>query len=356
MNIILISRIIGFIIFGIIGAFIGTPASQLIKNIWPQFVFNETIITIISTVLLALIGFVIAPWISIKPLHSLRKLFSKASIPTLLGGLVGLIFGLVIAALLAYPLSLLPKPFNSILPFVGLLAFSYLGIALFVTRHEEFFNLFRNLSGKGNLKFSRNQGNQENRILVDTSAIIDGRIADIAETGFMSGSLIIPRFVLNELQFVSDSSDNLRRQRGRRGLEVLSQLQKNDNIPVTISDMDTEEVKEVDEKLVFLARQQNCTILTNDYNLNRVAELQGVKILNINELANAVKSILLPGETMQMKIIQEGKEPNQGVGYLEDGTMVVIEGGQKFIGQTIDITVAKVLQTAAGRMVFAKPD
>jgi uncharacterized protein YacL len=192
--------------------------------------------------------------------------------------------------------------------------------------------------------------------LVDTSAIIDGRIADIAKTGFIPGRLLIPRFVLNELQYVSDSADNLRRQRGRRGMEVLSELQKETSVPVTITDIDVEGIREVDERLVVLARQLSCPILTNDYNLNRVAELQGVTVLNINELANAVKAILLPGETLEMKIIQEGKEYGQGVGYLEDGTMVVIEDGHKYIGQTIEITVTKVLQTAAGRMIFAKPE
>ena len=173
------------------------------------------------------------------------------------------------------------------------------------------------------------------RILVDTSAIIDGRISDIARTGFIPGRLLIPRFVLNELQYVSDSADNLRRQRGRRGMEVLSELQKDPAIPVTITDIDVEGVREVDERLIVLARQMNCPILTNDYNLNRVAELQGVSILNINELANAVKAILLPGESLDMKIIQEGKEYGQGVGYMEDGTMVVVENGHKFIGKTI---------------------
>jgi uncharacterized protein YacL len=191
---------------------------------------------------------------------------------------------------------------------------------------------------------------------VDTSAIIDGRISDIAKTGFFGATLVVPRFVLNELQYVSDSADNLRRQRGRRGMEVLAELQKDPDIPVTITDIDVEGVREVDDRLVVLARQLNCPILTNDYNLNRVAELQGVKVLNINELANAVKAILLPGESLDMTIIQEGKEYGQGVGYMEDGTMVVVEDGHAYIGKTIRITVTKVLQTAAGRMIFAKPE
>ena len=215
---------------------------------------------------------------------------------------------------------------GSIFPFVGVLLFGYLGIVLFVTRRKDLQNLFHNFKGGSdnadpNADSSGGAGLKDaRRILVDTSAIIDGRIADIARTGFIPGRLLIPRFVLNELQYVSDSADNLRRQRGRRGMEVLAELQKDPAIPVTISDIDVEGVREVDERLIVLARQLSCPILTNDYNLNKVAELQGVSILNINELANAVKAILLPGETLEMKIIQEGKEYGQGVGYMEDGT------------------------------------
>jgi len=162
--------------------------------------------------------------------------------------------------------------------------------------------------------------------------------------------------VLNELQFVSDSSDSLRRQRGRRGLETLTELQENKIVPITISDLDVEGVREVDDRLVILARQMNCPILTNDFNLNRVAELQGVEILNINDLANAVKVVLLPGEGFTVKIIQEGKEYSQGVGYLDDGTMVVVENGEHYMNEELYVTVTKILQTSAGRMIFAKPD
>jgi len=193
-------------------------------------------------------------------------------------------------------------------------------------------------------------------ILLDTSVIIDGRIADLARTGFIMGTLIIPRFVLNELQYIADSSDSLRRQRGRRGIEVIAQLQKETAIPVRINDMDAEGVREVDEKLIVLARQLRCPILTNDYNLNRIAELQGVLVLNVNELANAVKLVFLPGESLQVSIIQEGKEMGQGVGYLDDGTMVVVEDGRGHLDQEVRITVTKILQTAAGRMIFARLD
>ena len=359
MSIELISRIVGFVIFVIVGTLLGEPLGSFINEIWQTSPLTTIVYQIIAAIVFGIIGFLIAPWISIKPIKAVRKQLSKVSAHSLFYGLIGLIVGLITAALLAYPISLLPSPFGSILPFVAVLIFAYLGIVLFVSREKDLQKVFRALP-KGASETDEQEdttGLQDTRrILVDTSAIIDGRIADIAKTGFIPGRLLIPRFVLNELQYVSDSADNLRRQRGRRGMEVLSELQKETAVPVTITDIDVEGVREVDERLVVLARQLSCPILTNDYNLNRVAELQGVTVLNINELANAVKSILLPGENLEMKIIQEGKEYGQGVGYLEDGTMVVVEDGHKFIGKTIDIAVTKVLQTAAGRMIFAKPE
>jgi len=359
MSIELIIRLIGLLVFGIIGVFAGEALGTLIGEIWVTIQIPIIVYQIVTALLVGFVGFLITPWISIKPISAIRKRLSALSAQTLIFGLIGLIVGLIAAALLAYPISLLPTPLGNILPFVAVLLFGYLGIVLFVARQKDLQNLMRTFSkgGGDNQDKTDNGGLQDTRrILVDTSAIIDGRIADIARTGFISGRLLIPRFVLNELQYVSDSADNLRRQRGRRGMEVLADLQKDPRIPVTITDIDVEGVREVDERLIVLARQLSCPILTNDYNLNRVAELQGVSVLNINELANAVKAIMLPGESLEMKVIQEGKEYGQGVGYMEDGTMVVIENGQKFIGKTIAITVTKVLQTAAGRMIFAKPD
>jgi len=358
MSIELISRLIGLVIFGIVGVFLGESLGLLIREIWTTSPLSIIVYQIITTLFVGVLGFFIAPWISIKPVSAIRKQLSKVSAQTLVYGLIGLIVGLITAALLAYPISLLPAPLGSVLPFAAVMVFGYLGIALFVARQKDLHNVFRSVSKIGSSGEENNEtsGLQDSRrILVDTSAIIDGRIADIARTGFIPGRLLIPRFVLNELQYVSDSADNLRRQRGRRGMEVLSELQKDSAIPVTITDIDVEGVREVDERLVVLARQLSCPILTNDYNLNRVAELQGVSVLNINELANAVKAILLPGETLEMKIIQEGKEYGQGVGYMEDGTMVVVENGHKHIGKKVEIEVTKVLQTAAGRMIFAKP-
>jgi uncharacterized protein YacL len=254
---------------------------------------------------------------------------------------------------------MLPDPFGNILPFLAVLIFGYFGVALFMMRQADIMAVIGTVSNRGGESVSAPNtawGQGSRTILLDTSVIIDGRVADIAKTGFLPGTLLIPRFVLNELQYIADSADSLRRQRGRRGMEVLAELQKVSAVSVRISDIDVEGVREVDDKLVILARQLKCPILTNDYNLNRVAELQGVVILNINELANAVKSVVLPGETMGIAIIQEGKEMNQGVGYMDDGTMVVVEGGNRFIGQTKAVNVTKVLQTAAGRMIFAKPE
>jgi len=193
------------------------------------------------------------------------------------------------------------------------------------------------------------------RFLVDTSAIIDGRIADISEAGFIPGTLVLPRFVLDELRHIADSADALRRNRGRRGLDILNRLQKESPVPIEITDNDFEDLQEVDSKLVRMASIYGCPIVTNDFNLNRVAELEGVRVLNINQLANAVKSVVLPGEEMAIRVIQEGKETGQGVGFLEDGTMVVVEGGRRHLNDEIEITVTRVLQTVAGRMIFAQP-
>ncbi len=352
MSAILISRIIGALVLGIIGAFTSLPIYSYVQQFVEVLSLSQGVVTGLSAVIFAGFGFLITPYITIKPFQSLIKLFTKSPVQSLMSGLLGMTIGLIIAAIMAYPISLLPKPFGQIFPLVGLLLFSYLGGVLFVTRRDDFENFFKN---RGSKTPSRAKGESERRVLVDTSAIIDGRIADIARTGFLGATLVVPRFVLNELQFVSDSADSLRRQRGRRGLDVLGELQESKEVNVVISDIDVEGVREVDDRLVLLGRQMNCPILTNDFNLNRVAELQGVKVLNINDLANAVKVVILPGESLQIEVLQEGKEYNQGVGYLDDGTMVVIENGQRYIDKKIDVTVTKILQTSAGRMIFAKP-
>ncbi|HJR78551.1 MAG TPA: PIN domain-containing protein [Anaerolineales bacterium] len=346
-----ILRIIGMFIMGYIGWLFGDWASRVPPFVQQQVLIYELVFGLIG----ALAGLVLTPYISTRPARYIRNRLGRLSAETLFAGLIGLIVGLLTAALLAFPFSLLPAPLGQILPFVGVLAFSYFGVSLFVMRQGDLMGLMSALSGRGGESGSSSSWTNLNRtILLDTSVIIDGRVADIAKTGFLPGTLLIPRFVLNELQYIADSPDGLRRQRGRRGMEVLAELQKLPNILVRISDINAEGVREVDDKLVVLARQLKCPILTNDFNLNRVAELQGVTILNINELANAVKSVVLPAEHMTINIFQEGKEYGQGVGYMDDGTMVVVENGHDYIGEYKEVVVTKVLQTAAGRMIFAR--
>jgi len=355
-----IVRLIGMIVFSIIGVYWGLDLGKMANiNPTPNTLTVEQYAFTIGLVG-ALAGLVLTPFITTRPVRALRSVMGRISAHSLFASLVGLIVGLIVAALLAFPVSQLPSPFGEVLPFVGVLVFGYLGVAIFIMRQADLFSIFSaltNRSGSATPAADAAGGFSDTRnILLDTSVIIDGRIADIARTGFIPGALLIPRFVLNELQYIADSPDSLRRQRGRRGMEVLSQLQKDTSIIVKISDIDVEGVREVDDKLVILARQLRCPILTNDYNLNRVAELQGVTILNVNELANAVKSVLLPGEILNLRVIQEGKESNQGVGYMDDGTMVVIENGRDYMDREISVTVTKVLQTAAGRMIFARPE
>ncbi len=348
MSIDFASRIIGMVVLGLLGGYLGSEYGRL-TNL-PQDYYSA-----IFGLLGAVLGLALTPLFTTRPAKALRSILVRVPAQTLVSGLIGLVVGLIIAALLSFPLSLLPTPFGEILPFVGVLIFAYFGITMFVMRQNDFVSVMRFLPGKSLGGADESNGHEANRtILLDTSVIIDGRIADIAHTGFLVGTLLIPRFVLNELQYIADSPDNLRRQRGRRGMEVLSRLQKDTIIPVRISDIDVEGVRDVDDKLVILARQLRCPILTNDYNLNRIAELQGVGVLNVNELANAVKMVLLPGESLSVKIIQEGRESGQGVGYLDDGTMVVVEDGRDHLNLDTTVVVTKVLQTAAGRMIFAR--
>ena len=342
-----IARLVGMVVFATLGVYWGIILGNSAEG-------NQELYAVTLGLVGALVGLVLTPYLTTRPVRALRGILGRVSPPTLIAGIIGLMAGLIIAAMLAFPISLLPSPFGDVLPFVGVLLFAYLGVAVFVTRQNDIFTIFRiNLSGRPSEQ-TEEPSAKSRSILLDTSVIIDGRIADIAKTGFLFGTLLIPRFVLNELQYIADSADSLRRQRGRRGMEVLSELQKDATVPVQITDMDVEGVREVDDKLVILGRQLRAPILTNDYNLNRVAELQGVPVLNVNELANAVKSVLLPGEPLSVSIIQEGKEIGQGVGYLDDGTMVVIEDGRARLNEQVTVMVTKVLQTAAGRMIFAR--
>ncbi len=273
-------------------------------------------------------------------------------------GLLGLILGLVVANLLA--VSLTPIPIiGEYFPLILNIVFGYLGVGLALKKKEEIVLLFGvipklkdKLSLKG-VKKEATYGEISYPKILDTSVIIDGRIFDIYKSGFIEGAILIPRFVLNELQYVADSTDPMKRSRGRRGLDILAKLQKEGKDKVKIVEEDVEG-KSVDDKLIALAKKLNAEIITTDYNLNKVASIEGVKVLNINELANALKPLVLPGEELVVQIIREGKESGQGVGYLDDGTMVVVEEGKHHIGRVAELQVTSVLQTAAGRMIFGK--
>ncbi len=295
-----------------------------------------------------LFGYLAIPYVTLYPTRWAVGRLSEAGAGDFVLGVVGLLVGLLMGALIGIPLSQLQGPAGDILPVVISLGLAAIMAGAFMYKRDSI------LKALGGLVPGGRRG-IPSRVLVDTSAVIDGRIVDIGKTGFILGALVAPRFVLDELQRIADSPDTMRRNRGRRGLEMLSALQKDSVTPVEISEANYPELDEVDAKLVALARDSGAAILTNDYNLNRVAELQGIRVLNINELANAVKAVVHPGEEMSVKIIQEGKEPGHGVGYLDDGTMIVIEGGSRFIDQEIPITVTRVLQTVAGRMIFAQP-
>ncbi|MBI4974220.1 MAG: TRAM domain-containing protein [Candidatus Omnitrophica bacterium] len=273
----------------------------------------------------------------------------RLSIRNLSAAVFGLIFGFFMAWILTSVLKLIPmdiKLFSSI-QITLILVFCYLGMIIAMRGKDEF-NLIIPY-----VKFAR-QDKKEDIILLDTSVIIDGRIADICQTRFIEGRLVIPRFVLKELQQIADSDDSLKRNRGRRGLDILNKIQKNSSLDVRIHEEDFPEIKDVDAKLVKLAKVLSAKIFTNDFNLNKIAELQGISVLNINELANTLRPVVLPGETMEARIVKEGKEHNQGVAYLDDGTMVVIDNSRHLIGSVVKIVVTSVLQTSAGRMIFGK--
>ncbi len=345
-----ISRIIGLIGFAIGGFYLEERAPLLIREL-----LSAELRLWLFPMAGALLGMALAPHLSTQPARTLRKIIAQTSTKVLLAGLMGLVMGLLIAALLAWPLSTLPQPLNQILPSSGAILCGWLGITIFVARRTEIMTTLRVRSQKTVQDTSKPAENGRG-VLLDTSVIIDGRVADISKAGFISGPIMVPRFVLDELQHIADSSDDMRRSRGRRGLEILNKLQKDSSVPVNVTNLDVDGMREVDGKLVTLAKQLRCPVVTNDYNLNRVAELQGVTVLNINELANAVKAVCLPGEKMEVKIIQDGKEEGQGVGYLEDGTMVVVDKGRRYMNSKIRLVVTKVLQTAAGRMLFARLD
>lgn len=271
---------------------------------------------------------------------------------------VGLILGLIIAFLLSQPLKLIPIPYlGLILTVIIYGSCAYLGLRVGSVHREELNDKFRNLIPvtKKAIKEKPLVKEDTTAKVLDTSVIIDGRVKEIALAGFLEGKLVVPVFVLEELQHIADSADSLKRNRGRRGLDILKAMQDSPDFDIEIFKGKYEDIKEVDSKLLKLTQELNGKIVTNDYNLNKVAVLQNIPVLNINELANAVKPVFLPGEEMEVAIVKEGKEHSQGLGYLDDGTMIVIENGKKYLGETITVIVTSILQTSAGKMIFAKP-
>lgn len=346
-----IFQVFSLIMGGILG-YLYLP--DLLGRIDVGIEISDLALNIVGTFIGAIILFILILFL-LDPIIRVMKKFEEYLLQTpvidLVFGSVGLVIGLIIAVLASAPFSGVPV-FNVIAPvlFAGL--FGYLGFAVSTKKREEIALIFR--SNKDSSSKKEGQIYYESKIL-DTSVIIDGRIADICKTGFIEGKLVIPQFVLEELQHIADSADSLKRNRGRRGLDVLNKIRKELDIPVEIYEGDYDDIQEVDSKLVKLAKELNGKIITNDYNLNKVSELQGVLVLNINDLANAVKPVVLPGEQMTVQVIKEGKELNQGIAYLDDGTMIVVEDGKDYLNETIDVLVTSVLQTSAGRMIFVKP-
>lgn len=296
-------------------------------------------------------GMICYRWIIKKMLNGLAK-FSGGE---LLARGIGIIFGLLVSLSMIWlgqpMLELLALPQR--MAIILLLVLGAVGISGMISGSK-----LLKISISGGIQFEKNKSQQNlgNQFkILDTSAIIDGRIADLCQTGFVEGTLVVPNFILAELQKIADSADALRRNRGRRGLDLLNKIQKEQQIAVKIFDRDYDEIDKVDTKLLKLAREMEAKVVTNDFNLNKVAELYGVQVLNINELSNAIKPLVLPGEEMLVHVLREGKEHDQGIGYLDDGTMIVIEGGRNYIGVDVGILVTSVLQTSAGRMIFAKP-
>jgi uncharacterized protein YacL len=275
----------------------------------------------------------------------------RATLKTLIGAVTGSILGIVGASLIGFLISTqhaITAELASFITLALMLFMAYVGLVVGAAKGE-----YLDLAALGGI-FSERGGTRHHPLILDTSVIIDGRVADICETGFISGPLVIPQFVLHELQQIADSPDSIKRNRGRRGLDILQRIQKKANVEVQISSVDFPEIREVDHKLIELARRLEGKIVTNDFNLNKVAQLRGVTVLNINELANALKPVVLPGESMRVYILKEGKEYNQGVAYLDDGTMVVVDNARRLIGKNIDIAVTSVLQTTAGKMIFGR--
>lgn len=353
------------IVFSLIGLIIGFTSYTTLSESFEILKIGSGIYAFIAPVLsgivIAILFYLIVPW-ALNKAKSVAKILDKElskypQVDILLGS-IGIIGGFVVAYLISGLFTQIPVV-GGLISLILYLCLGYIGMKIVLKSKSDLSNinkLARNIGSKDKEKDSKKgKGKLIPPKVLDTSVIIDGRIADICKTGFVEGTLVIPSFVLEELRHIADSSDDLKRVRGRRGLDILNIIQHELNIDVEISERDFDDIAEVDSKLLKLAQVLNGKVVTNDFNLNKVAQFQGVEVLNINELANAVKPVVIPGEDMVVQVVKDGKEAQQGIAYLDDGTMIVVDGGRKHMGETIKVLVTSVLQTPAGRMIFAKP-
>lgn len=354
-----LSRLISLVIVLVFGSIGFNFLPQLFIYLLPQITWSHS--PFISMILGLVLGYIVSLFAS-KPIEKaiqrLQEYFATLSASYLLFGTVGAIMGLILAWLISVPLTAFNLPIVSdVVPLIVTIVFAYIFFGIFSSRREEIRRLFmaRNEEVKNSQVLERKEGEQYRKYKVlDTSVIIDGRILEVIQSGFIEGVFVVSHYVLQELQHIADSSDSLKRVRGRRGLDILNAMQKEERVTVEMDEQTLPESDEVDMKLVHLAKKLDGVVVTNDYNLNKVAEFQNIQVLNINELANALKPVVIPGETMRVLIVKEGTERSQGVAYLDDGTMVVVEEGKFHINEQRDVIVTSALQTNAGRMIFAK--
>ncbi|MBI3970346.1 MAG: PIN domain nuclease [Chloroflexi bacterium] len=347
----LLLRLFGMVVAGIAGWQLGLA----LAGYSPQAGIEVDALRYVLVLALAgaALGLLITPYVTVVPLQSLWALARGLAAPRLISATVGLGAGLLIALLAAFPIVLLPEPFGRWMPFGVAVLLGWLGTAIGIARADELLPLLRIGGAHGGRSGTAAASlDAVGQLLVDTSAIIDGRIVEISHTGFLPGRLTVPRFVLEELQRLSDSTDPGRRQRGRRGLQLLERLQREAVVEIVVDDVP--DAKDVDGKLVRLARQRHAAIVTTDHNLYRVATIQSVVVLNVNDLANALRSVVAPGDELALDLVQEGRERGQGIGFLEDGTMVIVEGGRPHVGTKADVEVTRILPTVGGRLVFGR--
>jgi uncharacterized protein YacL len=342
-----LARILGMSLLAYIGHSVGEALSSPSPN------ETEALATQLLTLAGAGLGLLTTHRWTIEPAQRGIRYIKNISISELTAIIFGALIGLLFALLLAVPLAQLPRPFGQFLPLVVALALAYLGATIFSARKKELGGLLRSTRTPLILPQLLESERQTRRYLLDTSAIIDGRIAQVGKTGFIDGALVVPNFVLNELQLLADSADDMRRAKGRRGLDILNAMQKEGAPPIEIAEVENLGSQPVDDKLVLLARQYHCPIITNDHNLGRVAELHGVKIMSLNQLSDAIRPPVVSGQELRVLIRDIGREREQGISFLDDGTMIVVEDARRLIGQEVSATVTRVHQTQTGRIVFA---